>query len=132
MNLEKRSIGWAIFFSIITIGLYGLYWQMRITDEAHTLCGRRTCASGGMAVVYTVCSFGIYFFYWVYKIGEEMNLAKGKRGMQYDDNSPMFFLVMTLFGFGFIPVILFQSGINDMIANDYGEYDDEGEDEEDE
>ena len=121
-NLEKRSIWVSVLFSILTFGMYSSYWMIQLTDETHELLGRRTIASGGMGFIYAVCTFGLYFFYWVYKIMEEMNLAKAARGMQYDSNLPIFSLLLAIFGFGFIPVILLQSSVNDAIAHDFGEY----------
>ena len=32
--IQKRNIGLAILYSIITCGLYGMYWFVKITDEA--------------------------------------------------------------------------------------------------
>ncbi len=125
MNLDKRNIAVSIILSLVTFGIYGLYWQMKMTDETHELSDRQTTASGGLVVLYTICTFGIYFFYWIYKMFEEINQAKDSRDMQYDENAPIFFLVLSLLGFGFVPVILLQSSINDIIENDFGEYDDD-------
>ena len=125
MDIEKRSIPVAIILSIVTFGLYGLYWQMKLTDETHELSQKKSTASGGMAVLYTIITLGIYFFYWIYKMTEEINRAKSAREMPFDDNAPFFFLVLTLFGFGFIPFILLQSSINDILDEDFGDDEDD-------
>ena len=121
MNLEKRNIIVAVILSIITFGLYGLYWQIKITDEAHELSESETTASGGMAVLFTICTFGLYFFYWVYKITKELNDAKAIREMDYDESAPTFYLILTLVGFGIVSIILMQLSINDIIEEEFGD-----------
>ena len=43
--MQKRSIVKAIIYSFLTCGLYGCYWFIRLTDEAHEAAGRQTTAS---------------------------------------------------------------------------------------
>ena len=49
MFIEKRSIPKAIIYSIITCGIYAIYWMYKLTGEAHELAGEQTTATGGMS-----------------------------------------------------------------------------------
>lgn len=69
-NWEKRSIPVSIILSIVTCGLYGLYWYYKLTNDTHQAVGRKTTASGGRAILFTIITCGIYSIYWAYKMGE--------------------------------------------------------------
>ena len=120
--MEKRNIGLAIVFTMITCGIYGLYWLYKMTEEVHCLVGRRTTASGGMVILYTLLSCGIYSFYWMYKMGETMTEAKMMRGMHADQNSALLYIVLAIFALGIVSEALIQSSINDVIAFDERNY----------
>lgn len=103
--MKKRNVALAIIFTIITIGIYGIYWFVCLTNDSNTLCPEQKTASGGMAILFTIISFGIYGIYWNYKLGEKV----GGSGVLY--------LILGLIGFGWVNYILAQSAINKAIEN---------------
>ena len=116
--MTKRSIPLAIVFTIITAGIYGIYWLYQLTEEAHAAAGERTTASGGMVIVFTLVTCGIYSLYWLYKMGETIIMAKQRRAMTVDTNLPIIYLVLALFGFGIISYALMQNSLNEIIDYD--------------
>ena len=46
--MKKRNILLCIVLCIFTLGIYGIYWLYKVTNETHLAVGRRTSASGGM------------------------------------------------------------------------------------
>jgi len=118
MIIEKRSIPKAIIFSIITCGIYAIYWIYKLTGEAHELAGEQTTATGGMVILYTFITCGIYGIYWVYKMGVTANMAKEKRGLRNDDSAPVIYLVLSIFGLAIVSYALIQDGLNDVIEYD--------------
>ncbi|BAL81885.1 hypothetical membrane protein [Selenomonas ruminantium subsp. lactilytica TAM6421] len=120
MGIEKRSIAKAIILSFVTCGIYALYWLYKLTDELHELAGEQTTASGGMVLVYTFITCGIYSIYWYYKMGVTVNIAKEKRGMRFDNNCPIIYLLLAVFCLGLVSEALMQDSINDIIAYDEG------------
>lgn len=64
----NRNIVLCIIFSLITSGIYLLYWFIKLTDELNSCASTKT-AGGGTALVYSLLTCGIYTFYWMYKIG---------------------------------------------------------------
>ena len=120
MGMEKRSIAKAIIFSFLTCGIYAFYWIYKMTDEMHALAGEQTTASGGMVIVYTLITCGFYSIYWYYKMGVTVNLAKEKRGMRFDNNSPVIYLLLAIFCLGVVSQALIQDSINDIITYDEG------------
>lgn len=75
--IKKRSIGLAILFSIITCGIYGIYWFICLTNDSNHINPEDKTASGGMAFLFTIITCGIYGIYWNYKLGKKV--AGGER-----------------------------------------------------
>jgi len=105
MNIKKRNIVLCIIFSLITFGIYGLYWFVKLTNETNALATSKT-ASGGLAIFFTIITFGIYSIYWFYKTGakiDEIN-GSGSNGIVY--------LILGIFGLGIVAYCLCQSELN--------------------
>lgn len=49
--VQNRSIAVCIILSIVTCGIYGLYWFVCLTDDANTVSGDVNGTSGIMALV---------------------------------------------------------------------------------
>ena len=118
MNLEKRNIVTCILLSLITCGIYGIYWMIKLNDDANTLTGQVNVTSGGMVVLYTFITCGIYGFYWMYKQGEKMDQIKAANG-QNSSNTSIMYLILAVIGLGVINYCLMQNIINDAIDARY-------------
>ena len=118
MRIEKRSIALCIMLSIVTCGIYGLYWVYKLTEDTHAAVGRRTTASGGMVILYSIITCSVYLFYWQYKMGESILEAKKQRGLSADQNIPIIYLVLCLFGLAIVSEALLQSSLNDIVDFD--------------
>ncbi len=114
-RVKKRGIVSAIIFSLITCGLYLIYWIIKITNEMNILLDRKNATGGLMTIVFTLLTCGLYGFYWAYKLGDNVDLLKGNRS----GNTGILFLVVYIFGFGIINVVLAQDAINDKLDGIY-------------
>jgi hypothetical protein len=112
LMVKERDIVVSIILSIVTCGLYAIYWFIVLTDDAATLNGD-TKFSGGMAFLLTLITCGIYGIYWYYKMGKELYEAGEKRNVPISDNSVLY-IILGLFGFGIINYCIMQSDINKM------------------
>ena len=75
--MKQRSVGIAILLSIITCGIYGIYWLIMLNDETNYVSGhQQDGTSGGVVFLLTLVTCGIYGYYWCYKQGEKLNEAK--------------------------------------------------------
>lgn len=114
--MKERNIATAIILSLVTCGIYGLYWMVVLTDELKEQADDHNLASGGLALLFTIFTCGIYGIYWAYQMGKLLSIAKEKNGLRADDNSVVF-LVLELFGLGIVVYALAQSGLNDIYYN---------------
>lgn len=109
--VTKRNIALCIVFSIITCGIYALYWFVVLTDETNNVSNDNDGTSGGVALLLSIVTCGIYGLYWAYKQGEKLDKAKNDRGMQAS-NSGILYLIFDLIGLGIIAYALMQDSLN--------------------
>ena len=113
MFMKQRSIPVCIILSLITCGIYSLYWMIVLTDDANRLSGRQR-PSGGTALLLTIVTCGIYGYYWAYQMGEALYNAKAQRGIMASNNNILYLILEIIF-----PIIgwsLMQDEINKLIV----------------
>lgn len=102
--MKKRNLALALLFSIITFGIYAIYWFVCLTNDSNAINPPEATASAGMAILFNMITLGIYGFYWHYKLGVKL---KGHGGL---------YLIIFILGFGWINFLTAQSEINKRIA----------------
>lgn len=107
--VKEKNIALCIILSLVTCGLYGLYWFVTLTDDTNTIAGEPG-TSGVMAVILTIVTCGIYGLYWAYKCGEKIDKAHQNRG-EAASNGGVLYLILFIFG-GIIAYALIQNEIN--------------------
>jgi len=109
--VEKRSIAKAIILSIVTFGIYEIYWFIKMTNEVAEITGDHNNASGGMAFFLTLITGGIYGIFWAYKMGEKLDrhegATKGDRALIY--------LILQVVGLGIVTFCMIQDSINKIV-----------------
>ena len=111
MNIQKRNIVVAVILSLVTCGIYGIYWIVKLTDEANQLSKQQDATSGGIAFLLTLVTCNIYGYFWAYKQGEKLSAVKAARG-EVDSNLPVIYLVLQILGLGIVNYCLMQNEIN--------------------
>ena len=104
---QPRSVAMCIVLSIITCGIYGIYWMYCIHEDVQIVCDYPMSVSGGMVIVLTFITCGIYGIYWAYKMGQFLDAAKGVPG-----NSSLVYLLLSIFGLNIVAWALMQSELN--------------------
>ena len=104
---KNRNIALCIIFSIITCGIYGIYWFICLTNDLNSLTSDDYQTSGGVAFLLTLITCGIYGFYWAYKMGSKVDTLKP------NSNHTILFLVLQIFGLAIVNYCIMQSAINE-------------------
>ena len=112
-GIQKRELALAIILTIVTCGIYGIYWFIALTDETNRITNQTEGASGGLAFLFTIITCGIYYFYWSYKLGEKVDMIKGTP----NGSSSILFLILSIFGLGFVNYIIAQDAINNLVTS---------------
>jgi len=103
--MKKRSIVMMFLLSIITFGIYPLYWYCSFQNQLKKNTGKGF--GGFVHLVVTFLTFGLYYIVWNYKAGRRL----AELGAQ--DNSTLY-LVLTLIGFSWLNMFLMQSQANQL------------------
>ncbi len=82
--LKKRKIGLYIFLNIITLGIYGLFFWSKWTNDVNTLCEGDDKDSAHYILVFflDIFSFGIYSFVWNYQMAERLYQKAADYGVE--------------------------------------------------
>lgn len=108
--VRPRSVALCIVLSIVTCGIYGLYWIACLNDDINEVTGN-SGTSGLMVVLFSFITCGIYFIYWGYKMGDILD----RNRIQYKiptGSLPIVFLLLNLFGLGIVSLALMQNEVN--------------------
>ncbi len=102
----ERNIVLCIVLSIVTCGIYGIYWMCKLNEEINSLSGQEGL-SGILVVLLSIVTCGIYGLIWYYRMGQRVDIIKDQEG-----SSHILFLVLGLFGLGIVNFGLMQDAIN--------------------
>ena len=109
--LPERNLAMAILLTIITCGIYGLYWCYTLTEDSNKISGDPNPTSGGMVILLSIVTCGIYSLFWIYKRGEIIDRFNMQRGLP-DGNNAIIYLLLSVFGFGIVSYALLQNELN--------------------
>lgn len=75
--IMPRSIALCIILTIVTCGLYSLYWIAVLNDEINQIAGDHNETSGALVVILSIVTCGIYELFWLYKMGNKIDDING-------------------------------------------------------
>ncbi|MDR0424946.1 MAG: DUF4234 domain-containing protein [Clostridiales Family XIII bacterium] len=92
--IEQRGLLKLILLSIVTLGIYWLYWIHRLARDTNTLCygdGRQT--SGLLIyILLGIVTFGIYNLVWWYMVAERLRGNAPRYGLVFNEGGLAFLL----------------------------------------
>lgn len=107
MNIKNRSIVKAIIFSIITCGIYSIYWAVVLTKDA--LSVRDTNDSGTLEIVLMI----LVPFVGSFLVERKLTEGCQARGIAHSDNS-ILYLILGFFGFALVSFAIMQNDLNNI------------------
>lgn len=108
--MKQRSVGLCVVLSIVTCGIYAIYWLYCLNEDVCDVT-ETPGTSSGMVIVFSVISCGIYLIYWNYKMGEWLDRERTTRGVP-TGSLAILYLVLSIFGLDIVSMALMQSEIN--------------------
>lgn len=111
-GIKERSIVTAIILSLVTCGIYAIYWFVSLTNEMNKASGHENDTTGGVAFLLNLVTCGIYSLFWAYKMGEKRDIVANEKG-----SSNILYLVLAICGLGIVVYGLLQDTLNKAIAN---------------
>ena len=114
--IETRSIPVCIILSIVTCGIYNLYWIYRLAKDVNTLNAAQQKPTGqdaGMVILLYIITCGLYGIYFYWKFGKLVKQLQFDNGYYVEDNS-LVMMLLCIFGLGLISNCILQSTLNDI------------------
>lgn len=109
--IQSRSVATAIILSIVTCGLYSIYWMIVLNDDINTACNRPQDLSGGVVFLLNLVTCGIYGLYWYYSMGDKLDRLSSSKG-EATQYRGLVYLVLGVLGFGIVSYALMQDSLN--------------------
>lgn len=109
MNIKERNIVTAIILTVVTCGLYGIYWVICMAREAVSV--KDPADSGVLEIVLMLFLPFLGFFM------TEKKLAEGcaAKGIPHQDNSVLY-LILGLVGLSIVNYCMLQNDLNKIAA----------------
>ncbi|HNU90762.1 MAG TPA: DUF4234 domain-containing protein [Spirochaetota bacterium] len=108
-RITVRSPAAVIVFSVISCGIYALYWIYRFASELKDFTDRDDI-NPGLDLLLCILCFP-YVVYWSYKYGMVLDEALEKTGQKPDGNAVLY-LVLAVFGLFIISMAIMQATAN--------------------
>lgn len=106
--LERRSIGVCILLSLVTFGIYYVYWRYTLCKKLRAWAGENESCGGETACLVLV---PFYSLYWMFTRGKKFYAVSSARGVYVQDNAVVY-LILDLFGLGIVSYALIQNDFN--------------------
>ena len=103
----NRSIVVCVILSLVTCGIYSLFWLVVLNDDINLLSDEPSPTDGVMVIILSFVTCGIYGLYWYYKMGNAVDRIKQSGG-----NTGILYLILALFGVGIVNLCLMQDTVN--------------------
>ncbi|MCY4403682.1 MAG: DUF4234 domain-containing protein [Candidatus Poribacteria bacterium] len=112
----RRSIVTGILATVLTCGIYGIYWQFKQMTTLNAWLGRNEY-SFWLWFFLCILTCGIFGIYYEYKMACGINEIQTDKGMYVDQNLPILCVVLALFGVGIASLAIQQYQINKLYGD---------------
>jgi hypothetical protein len=100
-----------IILSVITCGLYNIYWNYRQMEAMNALLGRQEFNFAKWAIL-TLITCGIYHIYYEYRMGSELQTWLTQNGRPVNPNLAIVGLVLSMMGLTVVADAVYQHELN--------------------
>jgi len=105
------DIALGIVLSLVTCGLYNVYWNYRQMLALNALLGREEYDFAKWLLL-SIVTCGLYHIYYEYRMGSDIYAWLKEHGREASDNLPLIGLVLSLFGLTVIADAVYQHELN--------------------
>ena len=117
IQINKRSIGVCILLSIITFGIYGIYWLYLLVKNTRSIQKNTTSCTGEMLCLIFV---PFYSLYWWYTRGEKVKQEFSQHNYASTGNG-IVYLILAIFGLSIVSMAIMQSDFNSLKSETHSE-----------
>lgn len=115
MQKHNLSIPVYLILTLVTCGLYNLYWNYKQQEACNELLGREEFKFATWLIL-VIVTCGLYHLYYQYKMGEVIMQIQADKNQVVNLNLPVISLVLSLIGLSIVADIIHQSEINKIVT----------------
>lgn len=109
-GIANRNIFKQIFLSIITLGIYTIFWEAQIVNDSARI-DKKSKDKGWKVILFGILTLGIYWIYWVYTTAKKLSKIK-VNGKQVCDDNALLYIFLIIFGLNLVAMCIIQADIN--------------------
>ena len=113
--VQERNIAMCVILSIVTLGIYGIYWMIVMANDVNTVAEDQNGTSGVVVLLLSIVTCSIYYWYWSYQAGNKIYNAKQAKGIP-GDNQAVIYLILCVVGLSIVTECLIQNELNKFAA----------------
>ncbi len=107
MEQFELSVAMNLVITLLTCGIYNLYWNYMQMEACNTLLGREEF-SFLKWIVFSLLTCGLYHIVYQYKMGAAITEIQFKLGLSVNKDLPILSIVATIFGFSIMADCIHQ------------------------
>ena len=105
------DVALGIILSVVTCGLYNIYWNYRQMEAMNALLARREFDFAKWAIL-TIVTCGIYHIYYEYRMGNELQTWLTQNGRPVNPHLALIGLILSMFGLTVVADAVYQHELN--------------------
>lgn len=116
MKLDQQYKGEIIkdiLFTVLTCGIYGLFWQNRLFKAVNSLSGQERFSFWPWLLL-SLITCGIYNVYIQYQYGVALMDVQKEAGARVNNSLPWLAVIVHLFGLGIVMMAIEQDELNQL------------------
>lgn len=103
-----------IILSVLTCGLYNIYWNYRQFAAMNALLGREEYNFVSWLLL-SIVTCGLYHVYYEYKMGSDLYEWLKSHGREVSSNLPLIGLLLSCFGLTVVADAVYQHELNKLV-----------------
>ena len=113
-SIERISIPIYLILTILTCGIFNLYWNYKQMEACNALLNREAFQFW-IWLLLSIITCGLYHIYYQYKMGAAINEIQKQEETHVFENLPLLGTLLTVFGFSIVTDCIHQHEINKII-----------------
>lgn len=113
--MRERNIVTAIILSIVTCGIYGVYWIYCIAEDIYNT-ENNLPTTPGLTLLLFIITGGLYGIYVFYQWGKVMHTIGDRFDVTIEDRS-IVYIILSIVGLSLVNLVLIQTDINNIVDN---------------
>lgn len=99
--MKKRNFWLMLLFSLLTFGIYGIYFWWTLINDANELTAPSVerVPEFWKNIIFSILTCGIYSFFWIYKLGNNQNANGSAYQVGINETGVLHLILILVSGF---------------------------------